>query len=127
MLHRIRKACADVEFKFNSIVEMNETYVGELQKYKQADKKLNTGRGTLGIKPEMEAKERKGRVVAKPILKTDRKTTTEFAKEPAVAGATVYTNGSKIYNHLSNNDDSAKHSEKQWIEGKVNIIRIENI
>jgi len=63
MLHRIREACTNSEFKLNNIVEMDETYIGGLEKNKHADKKLNAGRGRLVKFQLLEPKNEKARLL----------------------------------------------------------------
>ena len=48
MLHRIREACASGEFKLDTVVEMDEVYIGGKEKNKHEHKKLNAGRGPVG-------------------------------------------------------------------------------
>ena len=127
MLHRIREACASGEFKLENVVEMDETYVGGKEVNKHADKKLNAGRGSVGKVPVMGAKEREGRVIAKPVLTASSKTAKEFAQEAIALGSKIYTDDSRIYSHLSFEHDSVNHSGKQWAKGDVNTNSIESV
>ena len=127
MLHRIREACSGGVFKLDNVVEIDETYVGGKESNKHLDKKLNAGRGAVGKVPVIGAKERQGDVIAKPIKNSDGKTAREFVADAVKSNATIYTDDSKIYNHLPLNHDTVNHSEKQWAKGDVNTNSIESV
>ena len=118
MLHRIREACSSGEFKLGNIVETDESYIGGREASKYRDKKLNAGRGSVGKLPVIGARERDDKVVTKPVLNADSKTTRVFALHAISIGATVYTDDSRIYDHQPFLHDSVIHSEKEWARGQ---------
>src|SRR6202167_3606533 len=73
VLHRLREACGDRDLKkLAGIIEIDETYVGGIEKNKHESKKLKAGRGTVGKTAVLGMRERGGKVVAMPISKTDK-------------------------------------------------------
>ena len=90
MLHRIREAWSDKQdwLKLSGPVEVDETYIGGKEKNKHASKKT-FDRGTQGKATVMGAKERSGKVVARPLGPEPDETLAGFVHENVEAGATV--------------------------------------
>ncbi len=127
MLHRIREACDSGELKLDNVVEMDETYIGGKETNKHERKKLNAGRGAVGKTPVIGARQRNGKVVAKPVLTADGQTAAEFAAQAIALGAKVYTDDSRIYSNIEFEHDSVSHSAKEWVRGDVHTNSIESV
>ena len=123
MLHRIRAAFGEVDFKFDGEVEVDETYVGGLEKNKHWDKKLNAGRGGVGKTTVVGAKERDTKKVkAKVIEDTKRQTLHGFIDETTEQGSTVYTDDLKSYEKLNDyKHQSVKHSVGEYVKKQAHI------
>ena len=127
MLQRIREACSSGTFRFDRIVEVDETYVGGRERNKR--KKTNSGRGTVGKTPVVGARERGGKVKAVPVKHADTATLLDFIASHVKLGSTVYTDGASVYDAIKPyyRHESVKHSENEWVRGEVSTNSIESV
>ena len=113
---RIREAfAAEGPILFGGPVEVDETYVGGLERNKHAKDKLNAGRGPVGKTAVVGAKDREtGKVAARVIAEVDGETLNSFVDGHAEDGATVYTDGSTVYRGRENHE-AVKHSIGEYV------------
>lgn len=103
MNHRIREAMKSGSFaKINGTAEIDETFVGGLEKNKHKDKKRNQGRGGVGKAIVMGVLERgngkgKSRINAKLIPNTEGPTLKGEVSRYVQVGSWVYTDGARGY------------------------------
>jgi transposase-like protein len=93
MLHRIRLAMESGSIMLSGEVECDETFIGGKAKnmHKSKREKLIKGRGSVGKTAVFGALERKGRVLAKVIESTDRKTLHSEVKNIVEKDSNLFT------------------------------------
>ena len=112
MAQRLREGLPFATEKMEGIVEVDETYVGGKESNKHFRKKLHVVGGTQGKATVMGAKERGGKVFARPLGWEPGETLAGFVHETVEAGETVYTDDHGAYRSLKNTyrHASVKHS-----------------
>jgi transposase-like protein len=130
MMHRIRLAMQNGTFeKLSGSVECDETFIGGKAKnmHKSKREKLIKGRGSVGKVAVFGALERKGRVLAKVIERTDRETLHAEVKSKVKEGTTVFTDEWLSYRGLDENyiHEVINHGV-EYVQGNVHTNGIEN-
>ena len=126
MLHRLREAAKIGGGPFVGPVEVDETYMGGLEKNKHAGKKANAGRGPVGKTAVVGVKDRfTGMVSASVVTRTDRDTLQDFVTRSMFAGATVYTDEHGAYDGLPNRE-SVRHSVGEYVRGAAHTNGVES-
>ena len=128
MQQRIREAFdhQGPPVKFDGPVEVDETYVGGLERNKHASDKLNAGRGTVGKTAIVGAKDRRtNEVRAEVVPATDAATLKSFVGDHAGDGAEVFTDEAAAYKGLPNHS-AVRHSVGQYVDGHIHTNGIES-
>lgn len=131
VLHRLREACGGRDLKkLAGIIEIDETFIGGLEKNKHEHKKLHAGRGPVGKTVVLGMRERGGRVIAMPIIGVDLDTVQGEIHQHVESGSTLHTDEGRAYNGIGGRGfkhDTVNHSEGEYVRDDVTTNGIESV
>ena len=130
MLQRLREACAGKIDKLSGLVEVDECYVGGLEKNKHESDKLRMGRGSVGKTAVMGLRQRSGQTIAFPVEATDKATLQGAVLHHVEVGSQVMTDEASAYegmNGLFFYHATVNHSAGEYKRGGVHTNGIESV
>ena len=128
LAHRIRKAWAAAPALFDGPVEVDEMFVGGLERNKHSSKRHRHGGGSVGKAIVVGARDRAtGRVAAGVVGRVDSDTLVGFIRQHAAKGATIYTDDHRAYLGMPFAHQSVNHSGREYVRGPVWTNGIESV
>ena len=127
LMHKVRE-CWDLPTEpAEGPVEVDETYVGGLNKNRHGKKKLWNANGTVGKTHVIGLRDSAtGKVRAKVIHTPNQETLSGFVNANVGPEALVYTDEHSGYDWVTNPHEVVKHSQKEYVRGDIHTNSIES-
>ena len=128
MVHRLRESWRTLAgvSGMEGPVEIDEVYLGGLEKNKHADRKRPGSQGGAGKVAVVGIKDRATNMIsAQPITETTKATLEDFVEGHADDTVTKYTDENQAYSGLVNHE-SVKHSVGEYVRGQAHVNGMES-
>ena len=129
LLHHLRQAMDPDDTKLKGGVEIDEAYVGGLERNKHSNKRLPIKWGTGGKQIVLSRRERGGRIVLGPIHSIQKYTLEDDILYHVEEGATIYTDELTCYMSLRDwyNHEIVNHNRGKYVNDRATTNSIESV
>lgn len=127
MLHKIRNIAQSEERRFWGPIEVDEAYIGGLEKNKHSQNKLRIGRGGVGKAPVVGMWDRTtGRVLALASPTVHSGVLHEFIHQHTWIDTKVSTDDNRSYQGIHRIHGTVRHSRGEYVKGWISTNGIES-
>ena len=127
LAHRIRQTWLDETFQFQGEIEVDEVYIGGLEKNKHQSKRLRMGSG-VGMKAIVAGARQRGTglIQSRVVESSTRATLQGFVLERTAHDSTVYTDEHQSYRDLPRHHETVKHTAGEYVRGMASTNGMES-
>lgn len=128
MLHKIREAMSPDFDQLKGVIEIDEAYIGGLEKNKHSNKKLRSN-WVEGKQLILGMRERDGPILIRPIPTNSKKVLETDIRFAIEEGAIVYTDEYVGYENLGNwyDHETVSHKKGEYVREEVSTNSIESV
>ena len=128
MGHRIRRMWDGNAERFAGPTEVDETYIGGLEKNKHKSRRLNVGAGAGGKAVVVAVKDRAtNQIKGSAAPHQSNLSLRTFVERNVQAGSLVYSDEHRAYRHFLNlGHETVSHSAKEYVRGMAHVNGVES-